>query len=209
MDLLRKHWFDLGGVLAILTITYLALNFGGLSNYQRLMWMSLFSLFLHQLEEYRIVGTFPGMVNKIMFGSDMPDRYPLNTQTALIINVFLGWNLYFLASYYAEKAVWLGMATILISIGNIFAHSILFNIKGKTAYNAGMASCLILFLPISILFFYTIHTQKMVSSFDYVIGIPLGIVLNYFGILKLIDWMKDKDTFFVFPQRCLLPDENE
>jgi hypothetical protein len=53
-------------------------------------WLSLISLFLHQAEEYRYPGYFPGMVNLVMFASPQPDRYPLNTNTALIVNVVIG-----------------------------------------------------------------------------------------------------------------------
>jgi hypothetical protein len=58
MPFLRKHWFDLGGFLSIITLVFLYINYKTFSNYQVLMWISLVSLFFHQLEEYRIVGTF-------------------------------------------------------------------------------------------------------------------------------------------------------
>jgi Protein of unknown function with HXXEE motif len=191
MRFLRKHWFDLGGFFALLILLYLGFDYNNLSSYQVVMWISLASLFIHQLEEYRIVGSFPGMINKCMFRSDKPDRYPLNSQTALIINVCVGWIPYFLAAYFAEKAIWLGMATILISFGNTLAHCIIFNVKGKAFYNAGMASSLILFLPITIAFFYIITIEHLASVWDYFIGIPLGYALNFIGVLKLIYWIKN------------------
>jgi len=169
------------------------------------MWLSLMTLFLHQLEEYRIVGTFPGMINKAMYHSDMPDRYPLNTNTALFVNVVIGWVLYFLAAVLAEKAVWLGIATILVSVGNIIAHTILFNIKGKTIYNAGMVTSWLLFAPCAYYFFSLIYTSHLVTMTDYFIGIPLGIIINIVGVLKSIDWMADRDTTYIFDDRNLLP----
>ena len=39
---------------------------------------------------------------------------------------------------------------------------------------------------------------------DYLIGIPLGLILNVIGIIKLIDWMADKNTTYIFEQRNLL-----
>ncbi|NPD46424.1 MULTISPECIES: HXXEE domain-containing protein [unclassified Lentimicrobium] len=207
MKFLRNHWYDLGGFFALFLIVILLLNGQNMSFYQLLMCLSLLSLFLHQLEEYRIVGTFPGMVNMMMFKSQKPDRYPLNAQSAVFVNVFMGWTTYFLAIVFAEKAIWLGMATILISTGNIIAHSFIFNIKGKTFYNAGMATSVLLFLPLSIMFFYIIHTEHLVQASDYFIGILLGILLNYAGVIKIIMWLKEENSPYHFPKRCLLKEE--
>lgn len=171
------------------------------------MWFSLISLFLHQLEEYRIVGTFPGMVNKVLFKSERPDRYPLNTNTAFLINVLEGWLLYFLAAVFAEKAMWLCIATLMISFGNIIAHTILFNIKGKTFYNAGLITCWLFFAPCIYFFFKIISNTNLVSLRDYIIGITLGVILNIFGVFKLIQWLAYKRTNYIFPQRNLLPNE--
>ena len=205
MELLRKHWYDLGGLLSILVLSFIFLFSNQLSDYQILMWLSLATLFWHQLEEYRIVGTFPGMMNTVMFKSEIPDRYPLNTNTAFFINVFVGWGIYFLAALFAEKAMWLGIAAIMISLGNTIAHTFIFNIKGKTFYNAGLATCWLFFVPCIYYFIMIIVKNNLVSLNDLFIGIPLGAVLNYVGILKLIDWMSDKDTTYIFEQRNLLP----
>ena len=181
MSFLRNHWYDLGGLLAILVLTYLSLNHLALTTYQIILWASLLSLFLHQLEEYRIAGTFPGMINAVLYKSPTPDRYPLNTNTAFVVNVVVGWTSYFLAALFAERAVWLGIATMLVSVGNIVAHTTLFNLKGKTLYNAGLLTCWLLFAPCAWLLFSTIHKAHLVTATDYAIGIPLGIILNVSG----------------------------
>lgn len=205
MNFLRKHWYDTGTILALVIVLGVSVCYTRLSHYQLLMWLSLVSLFLHQLEEYRVVGTFPGMLNRMLFKSDLPDRYPLNTNTALIINVFLGWSIYFLAALIGEKAIWLGMVTIFISLGNIIAHTFVFNIKGKTVYNAGLATSWLFFAPCVFFFFRIIYTEHLVTFTDYLIGVPLGIAVNVLGILKLITWLADKNTRYVFEKRNLLP----
>ena len=205
MNFLRKHWYDLGGALSIAVLGFVWIKAEGMSSYQMLMWLSLVSLFWHQLEEYRIAGTFPGMVNSAMYKSEQPDRYPLNTNTSLLVNVVEGWLLYFLAALFAEKAIWLGLATILVSAGNIIAHTFLFNIKGKTFYNAGLLTCWLFFAPCTYFFFSIVYTNQLITTTDLLIGIPLGIVLNVFGILKMIGWLADKNTPYIFEQRHLLP----
>lgn len=173
------------------------------------MWLSLVSLFLHQLEEYRIVGTFPGMVNSVMFNSKLPDRYPLNTNTAFYVNVVVGWTSYILAAILAEKAIWLGIATIMVSLGNIIAHTTVFNIKGKTIYNAGLATSWLFFVPCAYYFVSIIYTNNLATNTDYFIGIALGLILNIVGILKLIDWMADEKTTYIFYDRNLLPKDRK
>ncbi len=204
VKILTKHWFDLGIVLT-LPVLYFLFKADNLTHYDYIMWLSLVSLFLHQFEEYRLVGTFPGMVNRIMYKSDAPDRYPLNALTSVYVNVCVGWLSYFLAAVFGENAVWLGIATTLVSLGNIIAHTLVFNIKGKTFYNAGMATCWLLFAPCVYFFFITIHKEQIVRVTDYLIGIPSGILLNVVGIIKFIDWFADRDTKYIFEQRNLLP----
>ncbi|MEM9324369.1 MAG: HXXEE domain-containing protein [Bacteroidota bacterium] len=202
MDFLRKHWYDVAGLLAILSAIYLWYSFSDLTSYGVIMWLSLISLFLHQLEEYRVVGTFPGMANKVLFRSSQPDRYPLNSHTALLVNVVTGWLTYGLAVFFGEVTVWLGIATMIISAGNFLAHTFLFNIRGKTFFNAGMATSILFFLPVVIYFF--VHLSRdtaLASPVDWWIGVPLGIFLNYVGIIKMIDWFKDERTRFVFEPR--------
>ncbi|HET8574449.1 MAG TPA: HXXEE domain-containing protein [Edaphocola sp.] len=205
MDFLRKHWYDIAGISGVMTLVVLLLCPPGMSDYQLLMWLSLVSLFFHQLEEYRIARTFPGMINRVMFNSDLPDRYPLNSHTAFVINVIIGWTLYFLAAIAGEQFVWLGMAAVLVSLGNIIAHTFVFNIKGKTLYNAGLATSWLLFAPSVFFFFKIIHEAHLATDTDYLIGIPLGILINIFGIFKLILWMADKNSPFIFKDKNLLP----
>jgi hypothetical protein len=203
MDFMRLHWFDIGIGLAVITGGILLLV--KLNPLSLLLWASLISLFLHQFEEYRYPGYFPGMMNTAMYSSKQPDRYPLNTHIAFIINVFVGWLFYFLAAVLGERVIWLGIATILVSIGNFIAHTFLFNIKGKTLYNPGMFTAIVLFLPIGAYFGYLLIKGNLATPIDWIVGVVLGVALNFIGVLKLIDWLKDENTRYIFPKRSLLP----
>lgn len=199
MNFFRAHWYDLGiGLAAAISAVLIVFQPHGLSF---ILWISFVSLLLHQFEEYRLPGTFPGMMNRVMFTSTEPDRYPLNPNTALIVNISVGWLVYLLAAIFGESAVWLGIGAILVSIGNFIAHTFLFNIRGKTVYNAGMLSSIVLFLPISGYFFYFITAHQLATPVDWGVGLLLGVGLNYFGVLKMIDLLKDRDTAYAFPQR--------
>ncbi|MEB2328908.1 MAG: HXXEE domain-containing protein [Ignavibacteriaceae bacterium] len=205
MKLFRIHWYDFGGLMSVFALIFVLSEWDSFTNYELIMWFSFFSLLLHQVEEYRLPGTFPGMINRIMFKSDLPDRFPLNTNTAVYVNVYAGWTVYLLATILGEKSIWLGVLTMIISAGNVVVHTVLFNLKGKMFYNAGLVTCWILFVPIVSVFFVTVYSENLASTADYLIGITIGIGLNVFGIFKFINWLADRKTVYVFPNRNLLP----
>jgi hypothetical protein len=198
MDFMRRHWWNVAGVMALAGLLWFGLSHdwsGGLS-LGDVLWLSLISLWVHQFEEYGWPGGFPTMLNRVLFASTKPDRFPLNAQSALVVNVGVGWGSYGLAALFGEQLPWLGIATILVSVGNTIAHTFLFNIKGRTLYNPGMATALLLFVPISILFYLSMRWDNLFTPLNLALGIPLGLLLNYVGILKVIDWMKDADRPF-------------
>ncbi len=194
--------------LALAVIAFVYLNHEALSDYRKLMWLSFCSLLFHQIEEYRLPGTFPGYINSVL-GKEaaIPDRYPLNANSALIVNVMLGWGAYLLSAILGESAVWLGLATVIVSAANFMAHTVFFNLRAKTIYNAGMATCWLFFLPVCITFIIVVSRDQLATSGDLISGIALGILFNYFGIYKTINWLKDKNSPYLFPHRNLLPDQ--
>ena len=203
MQFLRLHWFDIGVGLAFVVGAYVAVTRP--TGVCLLLWLSLITLFVHQFEEYRYPGYFPGMLNAVLFVSQRPDRYPLNTQSALLVNAVIGWGSYVLAALLNTQAIWLGIATLLVSVGNVVAHVALFNIKGKTRYNPGMLTSLVLFLPLAVYFFAYVVRFGVASPVDWVLGIALGAVLNFAGIVGTIDWLKDAHTHYIFPARMVGP----
>ncbi|HMR41116.1 MAG TPA: HXXEE domain-containing protein [Ignavibacteria bacterium] len=205
MIFLRKHWFDIGLILAViatLVLRFSNIDFFGL---QFLIWLNVISLFLHQFEEYRYPGYFPGMLNSVIFKSKMPDRYPLNTNSAMFINVFLGWMVYFLSAILYDKFILLAFVTMLISFGNFIMHTFIMNIKAKTFYNPGQFTATFLFLPVSCMFFVYIFEYNVLSTLELIIGIGLGLFINIFGLIKLIDIMKNENSEYVFEPRQLIP----
>ncbi len=75
MTFLRKHWFDIGLILAVITTLMLRLSKIDYNGLEFLVWLNVIALFLHQFEEYRYPGYFPGMLNSVIFKSRQPDRY--------------------------------------------------------------------------------------------------------------------------------------
>lgn len=204
-DFLRQHWFDVGVGLAVITVGYVLTR--DLDTLSLLLWANLIALFLHQFEEYRFPGYFPGMMNVVMFNSQQPDRFPLNSNSALIINVLVGWLTYLLAALLGARMPWLGIAAMLVSGGNVIAHALVFNVKGGTRYNPGMLTAVVFFGPIVIMFGLLLAIGNLATPLDWGLGLLLGGMLNYVGIFKLIDWLKDEGTPYAFPGRCLISDQ--
>ena len=198
MDYFRNRWYLVGFCLAVYGIIFLIVWHAYLSDLRVLLTISLITLFFHQFEEYHFPGYFPRMVNTTIYKSKLPNRFPLNSNTAWIINVWVGWLLYAVAIIFADKAMWLATATIVVSAGNVLAHTLFFNVKGKTIYNPGMLTALVLFLPVVIYYFIFISQHNLLHLNTLLFGVALGIVINYFGVLKLITLLANKKTHYVF-----------
>lgn len=82
------------------------------------------------------------------------------------------------ATIAAAMALWLGIASILVSFGDVVAHTLVFNLKGRRLYNPGMATALLLFLPLTLWFFHVVVAWKLATPLDYALGFGLGVLLN-------------------------------
>jgi len=198
----ERHWFDVGAKIGLALAIWLIIVGSTMDTITLILWISLLTLFAHQVEEWRWPGWFPGMLNVVLFRSDDPWRFPLNVRSGLVVNVVVGWGSYLLAALFGERALWLAMATILVSLGNCVLHLIVIPIRGRIPYNPGMATSLVLFLPVSVWFFVTAWSSMSVG--DVVVGLLLGIVLNVGGVIGVIRALEDRDAP-PFEDRQVLP----
>lgn len=192
MGWMERHWFDVGGVLGIGLAGWLILAGSSMTSLSLLLWLSLLSLLAHQVEEWRWPGWFPGMLNVVLFRSTDPWRFPLNVRSGLAVNVGVGWLGYLLAALLAERALWLALATILVSVGNCVLHLIVIPIRGRMPYNPGMATSLLLFLPLAV--WFVVGFWSAMSLVDIIAGLALGIVLNVGGVIGLIRILEDPNA---------------
>ncbi len=189
MRFMERHWFDVGGVLGVILAIWLVIAGSTMTTLTLLLWLSLLSLFAHQVEEWRWPGWFPGMLNVVLFRSKDPWRSPLNVRSGLAVNVAVGWVGYLLAALLAERALWLALATIMMSMGNCVLHLIVLPIRGRMPYNPGMATSLLFFVPISI--WFLLEYLPTMSALDIIIGVIVGLVLDVGGVVGLIRVMED------------------
>lgn len=71
-----------------------------MSEIKVLLALSFVAILVHQFEEYRWPGYFAGLFNVVIFNSDIPDRYPLNTQSAMVINILIAYVFYLLPVFF-------------------------------------------------------------------------------------------------------------
>lgn len=201
MGWMERHWFDVGGVAGIVLLAWGLISRPSMTAVALILWVSLLTLLAHQVEEWRWPGWFPGMLNVVLFRSSDPYRFPLNIRSGLAVNVGVGWLGYLLAALLAERALWLALATILVSVGNCVLHLVVIPIRGRMPYNPGMATSLLLFLPVVI--WFVIVAWPMMSAVDLIIGLALGLVLNVGGVVGLIRVMANPDAPPFEPRQVL------
>jgi hypothetical protein len=119
----RDNWFNVGALLAMAIAGVLALSGRRLSRPRLFSALNLAALMVHQFEEYGFPGYFPGMLNAGVFKSDKPDRYPLNTNSSLIVNAVAGYPFYLLAVLFPKRRS-LGLAPVLFGFGQAVFHAI-------------------------------------------------------------------------------------
>src|SRR5262245_40607901 len=178
MDFYRKHWQDIGGVLAMSITGALALFGKRLSRPQRFSALNFVTLLVHQFEEYRFPGFFPGQFNGGLLKSDKPDRYPLNTHSAMIINTAIAYPFYLLPVLLAKKA-WLGLSPVLFGFAQALGHGIVFPRLAKARYSPGFLASLFLHVPIGMAYIRSMQAEQPLKRSDWLKAI---LVLPLFAV---------------------------
>jgi hypothetical protein len=107
-------------------------------------WLPLCALLWHQTEEWVRPGGFLPWFNRDVLGSDT-DEYPITRTLGLLINTGMGWAVGILAGT-ADSRFIRSMQLTLIA-GNAAMH--LGQARASRSYNPGLASSIVLFVPIA------------------------------------------------------------
>lgn len=136
LDRYRDNWPRVGAVLGAGLAGATALASRRLTKPQTLSALNLAALTAHQYEEYEDPGYFPGQFNGGIFHSTQPDRYPLNTNTALIVNVPLAYTFYALPIVFPKHRV-LGIAPVMFGFLQAVGHGAIFPKLAGDRYSPG------------------------------------------------------------------------
>ena len=204
MHFYRKHWPDVG--VGVATGIGIGMTVFRKKRSRAQMWSAwnLVALLLHQFEEYRVPGYFPGQFNAGVLKSETPDHYPLNTQSAMSINTALAYPMYVLPVLFPKK-VWLGLAPVLMGFGQVLVHGIVFPRLAKAHYGPGFVTALCLHLPIGIAYIRQIKREQSVKRTDWMKGVIAMIGFAVGGIAVPILLLRDKESPYRFTKQQMGP----
>ena len=198
MKLICRHWYNIGLVIALGAIAYLAIFWWQLEMLQRLLIMNFVALLIHQFEEYGFPGGEPAIMNIVLQNSDMPDRYPLNQLSAMVTNVIAAYPFYLLPVFF-PNIIWLGLAPMLFGIMQLMVHGVITNKKMKSIYNPGLGAVVLLHVPIGIYYIYYVVSNGLTNGAVWIMAIVYTIAFAAIAVGALTyKVMPDKNTKYVF-----------
>lgn len=197
MRILRNNWQDFGLIIAFVVCIVLVMNWGIIPQMNSILWLSFVAILLHQFEEYRWPGYFPGVFNLALFKSHSPDNYPLNKQSAMIINVVIAYIFYLIPIFF-PSIIWLGMAPVLMGFFQIIFHGIIINVRAKSIYNPGLASALFVHLSVGIWYINYVYEQHLITLSDWIWSTLYFAIAVYIFIVKGNLWLKNKNSIHKF-----------
>ncbi|MGW8566683.1 HXXEE domain-containing protein [Isoptericola sp. NPDC055881] len=198
MGLIRRHWYDFGLViaLAILAVQAIAAPFEGV---QLILLLNLVVLLLHEVEEYRLPGGEPWILNEVVNAKgDRPERYPLNQNGAAIGNI-LFWVFFAVPVFFPDQ-IWLAIVPILMGcVGQLVVHGVQTNLKLKTWYNPGLATVVFGFIPVGIWYFVTVYSAGGIAWTQWLLGLAYGLPVMIFLFVVLgFGILADKNSPYPF-----------
>jgi hypothetical protein len=197
LDRYRANWPRVGGLIAMGSAGALALTHRRMSPAQRLAALNMLALLVHQYEEYEDPGYFPGQFNGGLFHSDQPDHYPLNTNTALIVNVPLGYTFYALPMV-LPKHRWVGIAPVVFGFAQAVGHGLIFNRLAKDRYSPGFLASLLLHVPIGIQYLRALRDEAPIKAADLRKAGPYTIAFAASSIAAPNVLLRDKNSPYRF-----------
>lgn len=196
MKFIRNHWYQIM-LVAFVCMAFYALFFGeNLSMLQKLLLASLMALPLHQFEEYELPGGGPVVINRVFWGEkDAYRNYPGNWNSIMVVN--LSAYIFYILALLLPGQHWLGLATMLFNLFQVLGHCLEMNIKGKTWYNPGMATSLVLFLPISITYIWQILPQTTAGVWGGAFAMLVAMLL--LTVILPVQLLKNRQSTYIIP----------
>ncbi len=194
MGYYQRNWYNVG--LAIFIALAFIIGIWGelIDPLQRILTLSFMALLVHQFEEYGAPGGFPAIMNIAWMGEkEVPDHYPLNRNSAFIVNIIVAYPMYILAIIFPEL-IWYGIATMLFGMAQFLIHGIYINVKMKSFYDPGLGAVVFLHIPIGIYYFWYIIVNGLVEPWHWIAGIICLPILAAVGVALPVRLLQDKES---------------
>lgn len=152
---------------------------------------------LHQFEEYAMPGGGPVVINKVFWDEKQRYKnYPGNWNSIMIVN--LSAYIFYILALIFPNVLWLGIATMFFNLFQVLGHVFEMNLKGRIWYNPGMASSVVLFLPISI--FYLVRIAGQVSASVWIAAVALLLAILVISVILPVQLLKRTDSPYEIPE---------
>jgi hypothetical protein len=137
-----------------------------------LVYLQLPVYMLHQLEEH-YDDRFRKFVNDLLAGG----REVLSTPAVVVINVVGVWVVILIALYLARfVGLGLGLIAIYLTLVNALVHVVGAAVQRR--YNPGLATAVVLFLPVGIWGLMVVSASPGVTATDHVVGLAVAILVH-------------------------------
>jgi len=198
MNLIRRHWYNIGLIVAILCIVLLPFIWESMSFLQIVLLLNFIVIFIHQFEEYGLPGGEPTIMNTVLQQSPTPDRYPLNQNSAMVTNVVTAYLFYLLPVFF-PNIVWLGLAPIIFGVMQFLVHGIITPPKIGRFYNPGLGAVIFGQIPLAIIYIYYIHAYGFVAWYDWLFAIIYTILFAKIIVANMTyKWLADQNSPYRF-----------
>jgi Protein of unknown function with HXXEE motif len=137
-----------------------------------LVYLQLPVYMLHQLEEH-YDDRFRKYVNDLVAGG----REALSTPAVVVINVVGVWVVILIVLYLARfVGLGLGLIAIYLTLVNALVHIVQAAVQRR--YNPGLATAVVLFLPVGIWGLMVVSDTPGVTATDHLVGFAVAILIN-------------------------------
>jgi hypothetical protein len=200
MNFLRRHWYNIGLYIAIIAAIYLALAWSGVQILQRLLILNFIAMLIHQYEEYALPGGEPAIINMVVQPSDIPDRYPLNQNSAMVTNLLYSYG-FCLIPIFFPNVIWLGLAPMLAAVSQLVVHGILNNLKLKSFYNPGLGAVVFIHMPVTVYYIVYIQSNGLANIWIWIAAIVYLVFYMVICLAKLTyTWLADRNSPYPFDE---------
>lgn len=194
-----RHWYECGLIMALIALIVLIVLWSDMPVLSRVSLINFIELLLHQFEEYGTPGGTPVFINKYMMKSDIPERYPLNQQSAMITNCLIVYVCYLFPVLF-PNVLFLGIAPVLFGCGfQVIQHLFLIAIKFKHIYNPGLGAVMLIHVPCGIYYLWYVISNHLASGMDWFLGISyLFFMIGVLTVFLTYKILGNKNSKYLF-----------
>jgi hypothetical protein len=185
------NWQRLAPMLAVVGAGLWLVFFRAAPASEQAMFAALLVLYIvHQVEEHLWPGGFRQFTNAHIFRSGNED-WPVSIGGVALVNVGFVWLPLVLAVLFPGPLRWVGLAWIGLTLVNAITH-IVAALRFR-AYNPGLVTAILLFLPFTIWALWTEAANGLLSGGEAALILVLGMVLHVpVALVFAVPWLRGR-----------------